>query len=48
MYLHRYETISDEASGLPLLTPMSEIAGRLSVQAGAQCLEKHSGGLGIL
>ena len=43
-----YETISDAANGLPLLTPMSEIAGRLSVQAGAQCLEKHSGGLGIL
>ncbi len=43
-----YETISDDIVGLPLLKPMSEIAGRLSIQAGAQSLEKHSGGLGIL
>tara|TARA_Y100001935_G_C17295950_1_gene506072 strand:- start:79 stop:1188 length:1110 start_codon:yes stop_codon:yes gene_type:complete len=43
-----YETITSETKGLPLLTPMSEIAGRLSVQAGAKCLEKHSGGQGVL
>lgn len=43
-----YETISDNYDQLPLLKPMSEIAGRLSIQAGAKCLEKHSGGLGIL
>ena len=43
-----YETITNDDKSLPLLTPMSEIAGRLSVQAGARCLEKHSGGPGIL
>ena len=43
-----YETITNDDKSLPLLTPMSEIAGRLSVQAGARCLEKHSGGTGIL
>jgi alanine dehydrogenase len=43
-----YETITSDSHGLPLLTPMSEIAGRLSIQAGAKCLEKHSGGSGIL
>ena len=43
-----YETITSDLHGLPLLTPMSEIAGRLSIQAGARCLEKHSGGSGIL
>jgi len=43
-----YETITSDSQGLPLLTPMSEIAGRLSIQAGARCLEKHSGGSGIL
>ncbi len=43
-----YETITSDDKGLPLLTPMSEIAGRLSIQAGARCLEKHSGGPGIL
>lgn len=42
------ETVTDEQGGLPLLTPMSEIAGRLSVQAGAYCLEKKQGGRGIL
>ncbi len=42
-----YETIEDNRS-LPLLTPMSEIAGRLSVQAAAHCLEKPQGGRGIL
>ena len=43
-----YETISSEKNDLPLLTPMSEIAGRLSVQAGAKCLESHAGGIGVL
>ena len=43
-----YETITSDTQGLPLLTPMSEVAGRLSVQAGARCLEKNQGGLGIL
>ncbi len=43
-----YETITSENNDLPLLTPMSEIAGRLSVQAGAKCLEKHNGGIGVL
>ena len=43
-----YETITSDNKGLPLLTPMSEIAGRLSIQAGAKCLEKLSGGQGIL
>lgn len=42
-----YETL--EVNGhLPLLTPMSEVAGRMSIQAGAHCLEKHNGGLGAL
>ncbi|MDD4891912.1 MAG: alanine dehydrogenase, partial [Phycisphaerae bacterium] len=43
-----YETIYDEKGSLPLLTPMSEVAGRMSVQVGAVCLEKHNGGRGIL
>jgi alanine dehydrogenase len=43
-----YETITDEKGRLPLLKPMSEIAGRLSVQAGAHCLEKAQGGSGVL
>ncbi len=43
-----YETISDDLVGLPLLKPMSEVAGRLSIQAGARCLEKTFGGLGVL
>jgi len=42
------ETVTDEQGGLPLLTPMSEVAGRLSVQAGAHYLEKAQGGRGIL
>jgi alanine dehydrogenase len=33
---------------LPLLTPMSEVAGRMSIQAGAHCLEKSQGGSGVL
>lgn len=43
-----YETVTDAQGGLPLLAPMSEVAGRLSVQAGAHCLEKAQGGSGIL
>lgn len=43
-----YETVTDKKGGLPLLAPMSEVAGRLSVQAGAHCLEKAKGGSGIL
>ncbi len=43
-----YETVTDSFGHLPLLKPMSEVAGRLSVQAGAHCLEKAQGGLGIL
>ena len=43
-----YETITDDQGGLPLLTPMSEVAGRLSIQAGAHCLEKAQNGRGIL
>lgn len=43
-----YETVTSESGGLPLLAPMSEVAGRLSVQAGAYFLEKAHGGLGIL
>ncbi|MCL2235408.1 MAG: alanine dehydrogenase [Defluviitaleaceae bacterium] len=43
-----YETIRDRNGGLPLLKPMSEVAGKLSVQAGARCLEKSMGGRGVL
>ena len=43
-----YETIRDSEGGLPLLRPMSEIAGKLGVQAGARCLEKPMGGRGVL
>ena len=43
-----YETVTDDCCGLPLLAPMSEVAGRLSIQAGAHCLEKRQGGRGIL
>lgn len=43
-----YETVTSPAGGLPLLTPMSQVAGRLSIQAGAHCLEKLEGGRGIL
>lgn len=43
-----YETITDSQGGLPLLTPMSEVAGRLSIQAGAHCLEKAQHGRGVL
>lgn len=43
-----YETIELEDGRLPLLTPMSEVAGRMSVQVGAQCLQHHRGGKGQL
>jgi len=43
-----YETIRDENNRLPLLTPMSEVAGRMSVQVGAAYLEKERGGRGVL
>ena len=42
-----YETVTD-GYGLPLLAPMSEVAGRMSVQVGAHCLEKEQGGAGVL
>ena len=41
-----YETVTSAAGGLPLLAPMSEVAGRMSIQAGAYFLEKAHGGLG--
>jgi len=43
-----YETVTDARGGLPLLAPMSAVAGRMSVQAGARCLECEAGGRGIL
>lgn len=43
-----YETVTDAKGGLPLLAPMSEVAGRMSVQVGAHYLEKQPGGKGIL
>ena len=43
-----YETITDDRGGLPLLAPMSEVAGRMSIQVGAHCLEREQGGAGIL
>lgn len=43
-----YETVTDGQGGLPLLAPMSEVAGRMAVQVGAHCLEKEQGGAGIL
>ncbi|MBT4160886.1 MAG: alanine dehydrogenase [Gammaproteobacteria bacterium] len=43
-----YETVTDARGRLPLLAPMSEVAGRMSVQAGAMCLEKSHGGRGML
>jgi alanine dehydrogenase len=39
-----YETVTDSRGGLPLLGPMSEVAGRMAVQVGALCLEKEQGG----
>ncbi len=43
-----YETVTSDAEGLPLLTPMSEVAGRMSVQVGAAALERSRGGRGVL
>ncbi len=43
-----YETVTDAWGGLPLLAPMSEVAGRMSVQVGAWLLEKAQGGMGVL
>jgi alanine dehydrogenase len=43
-----YETVTDGHGRLPLLAPMSEVAGRMSIQAGASCLEKARGGRGVL
>jgi alanine dehydrogenase len=43
-----YEMVSDDRGGLPLLAPMSEIAGRLAAQALASCLEYHNAGRGVL
>jgi len=43
-----YETVTATDGSLPLLTPMSEVAGRMSVQVGAYCLQKANGGFGVL
>jgi len=43
-----YETVTAPDGSLPLLTPMSEVAGRMSIQVGASCLQKANGGSGIL
>ncbi len=43
-----YETVTDRHGRLPLLAPMSEVAGRMSAQVGAHCLEKEQGGSGVL
>jgi len=43
-----YETVTDRYDALPLLAPMSEVAGRMSIQAGAHCLELEQGGRGML
>ncbi|UZD65380.1 alanine dehydrogenase [Marinobacter sp. AN1] len=43
-----YETVTDDDGRLPLLAPMSEVAGRMAVQAGAHCLERVMGGRGVL
>lgn len=43
-----YETVTDAAGGLPLLKPMSQVAGRMAIQAGATALEKEHGGRGVL
>ncbi|HPU52333.1 MAG TPA: alanine dehydrogenase [Burkholderiaceae bacterium] len=43
-----YETVTAPTGGLPLLAPMSEVAGRLSIQVGASCLERSRGGMGVL
>ncbi len=43
-----YETVTDRTGALPLLAPMSEVAGRMSIQVGCRCLEREQGGAGIL
>lgn len=43
-----YETITDDGGDLPLLKPMSQVAGRLAIQAGAAALQKNAGGCGVL
>ncbi len=43
-----YETVTDKSGGLPLLKPMSQVAGRMAIQAGATALEKAHGGRGVL
>ncbi len=43
-----YETVMSPDGSLPLLTPMSEVAGRMALQVGAQCLQKSAGGSGVL
>jgi len=43
-----YETVTGRNGTLPLLTPMSEVAGRMSIQVGANCLQKAQGGFGVL
>jgi len=43
-----YETVTDDSGDLPLLKPMSQVAGRLSIQAGANALQKENGGRGVL
>ena len=43
-----YETVTDAAGGLPLLAPMSEVAGRLAIEAAGQALRRHAGGMGLL
>src|SRR3546814_20168808 len=43
-----YETVTSPHGGLPLLKPMSQVAGRMSIQAGATALEKAHGGRGVL
>jgi alanine dehydrogenase len=43
-----YETVTDTRGGLPLLAPMSEVAGRMSIQVGAACLQNSEGGRGVL
>ncbi|MBC8061839.1 MAG: alanine dehydrogenase [Clostridiaceae bacterium] len=43
-----YETVQPKSGNLPLLTPMSEVAGRMSIQVGATLLQKYYGGLGVL
>ncbi len=43
-----YETVQRDDGHLPLLEPMSEVAGKMAAEVGAQCLQKHSGGRGVL